>query len=337
MGLTQCAVGRMMDAESAMYNLTQTKLQKQGFDSVRALPGCQEFGGCRHEEMALYNPDQLLPTHIVHFRLSKSGSAVLAAQQLSTANLVKARDYTLECILRDLVDGTSGRDRDMDHPRISACKKLGDMARDDQRKATAKFLSNRNVLAQLTSCARSPNEALQFEALRAWWNFSFNDQSNQSLTMQTLGAGFLTSLLEVPNRSLQRRGIGLIWNLTQNDAGSRLVFAEAGAINKLGAILCEAQRDVMHSVSPPWGLLQLTLGALANLAMSCAERLRMNQDLVQAGQYLLALQLVAPLVVYEQSTRLLCNIISEGTVDAEWQANSYSYRSSAPRDGVEVA
>merc|ERR1712151_1182244 len=101
--LCQCAVGNAMIARTALHNMTHTKLQQQGFDSVRAQPGCQESGGCAFDEMALYSTDQLLPTHIVHFKLVKSGAGTLVAQQLSTTNRVEAHQHSLQDLLKDLL------------------------------------------------------------------------------------------------------------------------------------------------------------------------------------------------------------------------------------------
>jgi len=329
--LCQCAVGRVMDARTASYKLTRTKVNQLGFDSVRAVPGCQEEGGCASEELALYASEQALPTHIVYFKLSKSGLGNLVAQHGSRKNLAKAKNCSLEGVVNALTSMES------DSSRIACCKELGDVARDDQSKASLKFFTNPMIIKQVGICARSQNEALQFEALRAWFNFSFNNPANQNLAMQNLGANFLTSLLDAANPSLQLRAIGLIWNLTQHDAASRHIFTDAGATHKLERILSRTMQEVLTSMSPPWGLVQLTLGALANLAMTCAASLKVEGSLSEVGEDILAMQLVAPHAVQQQAMRLLCNIISEGNVDPEWQANSYSYRTSAPREHLEVA
>jgi len=320
-----------MTAQKAQYNLTQAKLHAKGFDSVRAAPGCQENGGCKFEELALYSPDQLLPTHIVHFRLAKSGAGSLVAQDIGDWDRVLASEYGEASFLKNLLGEAGACGSDMDESRIVACKKLGDVARDDQRNASNKFLGNRKLVAQMAYCARSANEALQFEALRAWWNFSFNDPDNQALAMQHLGASFLSALLDSPNESLRQRATGLIWNLTQHDESNRVIFAESGVIQKLGAALAKSRQQVRSASSAPWGILHLLLGALANLAMSCGEQLRANQAVVGAGQDLLAMR-IAPDVIQKQATRLICNIISGGEVSEEWQSNGYSYRTSAPRE-----
>jgi len=82
--------------------------------------------------------------------------------------------------------------------------------------------------------------------------------------------------------------------------------------------------------SSPWGALQLILGALANMAMTFSAQLK--TDLVlEAGQQLASL---GPDAVQQQAIRLLCNLISNGVVDYEWQINGYSERTSAPRDSA---
>jgi hypothetical protein len=334
--LCECAAGKAMDARSAQHHLTQSELREKGFDSVRALPGCQEEGGCMYEELALYGEDQIMPTHVVHFRLVKSGAASLVAQDVDIHERVEARDHSIEGLLVDLVGRPDSWGTDIDEPRIRACKLLGDIARDDQRKAIEKFLSNRKLVAQLVSSACSSNEALQFEALRVWWNLSFNDEACQSLAMHQLGVNFLTSLLQSPNMSLRLRASGLIWNLTQHSEDNRHVFREAGAIKHLGNALAQAEQTVKSAMSPPWGTVQLVLGALANLAMSCSDQLKQDVRLMQVGQNFLAMDLVAPPAVIHQATRLICNVISMGEVDAKWQRNGYSYRSSAPREATEV-
>lgn len=284
------------------------------------------------EELALYTTDQILPTHVVHFKLAKSGTGTLVAQQLYSEQSTAAHDRSLEEVIAELAMGEGAiEEYQIDDRRTRACKWLGDVARDDHRKASAKFLSNRKLAAQLGSCARSSNEALQFEALRAWWNFSFNDMDNQRQAMQSLGASLLTSLLDSPNQSLQLRAVGLIWNLGQHSEENRLVFAEAGALQRLGRGLVDAQRRAFASSSPPWGQLQLLLGALANLAMTCGDQLRNDPCVTEAASSLMEERVVPP-VVLQQATRLVCNTISHGDIDPEWQATGYCYRTSAPKD-----
>jgi hypothetical protein len=226
---------------------------------------------------------------------------------------------------------------DVDERRIKACKRLGDIARDDQHKAIKKFLTDRRLVSQLAVCARSQNEAVQFEALRAWWNFSFNDEGAQALTMQHLGVALLASLLENPNASLRLRATGLVWNLTQHNADSRQVFVEAGVLEKFGVALRSIVREVTSSASPPWGVAQLLFGALANIALTCGDSVRQHSGIVQAGELMVGMNLVTPCVVQQQVTRFVCNLISEGKVDSEWQQKGFTYRTSAPREMVEVA
>lgn len=334
--LTQCTLGKEMVRREAQHRLTQAELQMQGCDSVRALGGCQESGGCRFEEHALYNEDQVLPTHVVHFRLVKSGGASLVAQPLAVENRTQANDHSLDNLLHQLMLDTSTSADDMDERRIRACKTLGDIARDDQHKALSKFLSDRKLVAQLASCARSPNEALQFESLRAWWNFSFNDQGAQALTLQHLGVSFLSSLLDSPNASLRLRATGLIWNLTQHSVNSRQVFVEAGALAKLAVELHRVVGEVTSSASPSWGMAQLLFGALANIAITCGDDVRKHERIVRAGELMIGMNLVTPPVVQQQATRFVCNLISEGSVDPEWQQKGFSYRTSAPREFLDV-
>jgi len=242
----------------------------------------------------------------------------------------------LESLLNRLTADASASASEIDEMRINACKILGDVARDDQHKAIKKFLCNRKLASQLACCARSSNEALQFEALRTWWNMSFNDQGTQALAMEHLGVTLLTSLLESPNASLRQRAVGLIWNLTQHDDNSRRVFTERGVVQKLGAALHKEVREIISSASPPWGMAQLVSGALANIAMTSSGAMRSNTELLEAGQALVGMDSVAPEDVQQQATRMICNIISEGNVDKEWQANRYCYRSSAPKEIVAV-
>lgn len=148
--------------------------------------------------------------------------------------------------------------------------------------------------------------------------------------MQQLGVNLIISLLDCPNKSLRLRAMGLIWNLTQHDVKNRQVFAEAGAIQKLRCALFETVNVVS---SQPWGAFQLILGGLANFAMSFSAKLKQDEQLLLLGQYLTS---ECPEAVQQQAIRLLCNIISEGVVDAEWQKNNYVYRMSAPRDSSEV-
>jgi len=105
-------------------------------------------------------------------------------------------------------------------------------------------------------------------------------------------------------------------------------------VKKLGTALRREVRDITSSVSPPWGMAQLVSGALANIAMTCSGELKNNTELLDAAQALAGMNLVAPEDLVQQATRLICNIISEGTVDKEWQANHYCYRASAPREMV---
>jgi hypothetical protein len=274
---------------------------------------------------------------VVHFRLVKNGGAALVAQPLSLEDRVQAQDHSVEDLLRQFVPDTASFAGDVDARRIQACKTLGDIARDDQHKAISKFLCDRKLVSQLASCARSPNEALQFEALRAWWNFSFNDQNAQELTMQQLGVALLVSLLESPNASLRLRATGLIWNLTQHCSNSRQVFVEAGVLHKLGDALHRVIADVTSSASPPWGVVQLLFGALANIAVSCGDHVKKHEGIVHAGELMIGMNLVTPTIVQQQATRFVCNLISEGSVDPEWQEKGFSYRTSAPREMVEVA
>jgi len=336
--LCECAVGKEMSARQAQHGLTWSALQQRGFDTVRALAGCQEEGGCRFEEQCFYNKDQVLPTHVVHFRLVKNGGVALVAQPLSQANRVRVEDNSLEHLLFQLsATQVSSSVDDVEQSRIAACKLLGDIARDDQQKGISKFLSDRRLVAQLAACAQSPNEALQFEALRVWWNFSFNDPEVQSLTMQHLGVSLVASLLESPNASLQFRATGLIWNLTQHSVNARQVFVEAGAVQKLGLALRRTVPEVMSSASPSWGVLQLLFGALANICLTCGDSVKQHADIVRAGELLIGMDLVTPDIVQQQATRFVCNLISEGSVDPEWQKHGFSYRTSAPREAVVVA
>jgi hypothetical protein len=286
------------------------------------------MGGCKFEEYALYHQDQVMPTHVVHFRLVKTGVGTLVAQHISES-CVRVKDLSLDSLLNDLTvganDGQFGAQ--IDTSRIKACKQLGDVARDDQEAATAAILSNRRLVALLTGCARSPNEALQFEALRAWWNFSYNDVRNQALALQQLGVYLLVSLLESPNKSIRLRSVGLIWNLTQHEDSCRKVFAEAGVIAKILNLLAESMSSL---ASCPWGALQLLLGALANLAMTFSAELK-TEAVMEAGQQLASL---GPEAVQQQAIRLLCNLISDGVVDYEWQVNGYVNKTSAPRDSA---
>jgi len=325
-----------MTSRQAQHGLSWAELQRQGYDSVRALAGCQESGGCRFEELALYHEDQVLPTHVVHFRLVKSGGSSLVAQALSVESRVQAQDHSLDSLLNQLVPDTSMSAGDLDERRIHACKTLGDIARDDQHKAISKFLNDRRLIAQLASCARSPNEALQFEALRAWWNFSFNDEKVQELAMQHLGVALISSLLESPNSSLRLRATGLIWNLTQHSKNSRQVFVEAGALEKLGVSLEHVIKEVTSSTSPPWGVVQLLFGALANIVVSCGTEVRQHSKIVWAGELTIGMNLITPPAVQQQATRFVCNLISEGKVDSEWQEQGFSYRTSAPREALET-
>jgi len=335
--LCQCVVGSEMTARQAQHGLTWAQLQRQGFDSVRALAGCQENGGCRFEEQALYHSDQVLPTHVVHFRLVKACGSALVSQPLSVESRVKAQNHSIDDLLSLFASDASTSAGDVDERRIRACKTLGDIARDDQHKAISKFLSDRRLVSQLSLCARSQNEALQFEALRAWWNFSFNDQSAQALTIQHLGVALLASLLSSPNASLRLRATGLVWNLTQHSTDAREAFVEAGVLQKLGDALHAVVREVTTSVSPPWGVAQLIFGALANIALTCGEDVKKHEAIVQAGELMIGMNLVTPTIVQQQATRFVCNLISEGSVDSEWQEKGFSYRTSAPREMVEVA
>jgi len=97
--LCECALGKEKGMRQAQHGLTWSSLQSEGFDSVRALAGCQENGGCRFEEQALYHADQVLPTHIVHFRLVKSSGGALVSQPLSTENRTLAQDLSLHDLL----------------------------------------------------------------------------------------------------------------------------------------------------------------------------------------------------------------------------------------------
>jgi hypothetical protein len=327
--LCQCALGKCKRVTAAEHNLTQASIRRQGFDSVRAVSGCEQMGGCKYEEYGLYHQDQVMPTHVVHFRLVKTGVGTLVAQHISES-CVQVKDLSLDGLLNDL--GAKEENHfaaQIDTRRIGACKKLGDVARDDQDAATAAFLSNRKLVALLTGCARSSNEALQFEALRAWWNFSYNDMRNQALALQQLGVYLLVSLLDSPNKSIRLRSLGLIWNLTQHEDSCRKVFAEAGVIAKILKLLAESMSNLN---SHPWGALQLMLGALANLAMTFSAELKTNAVL-DAGQQLASL---GPEAVQQQAIRLLCNLISDGVVDYEWQINGYSNKTSAPRDSAEL-
>jgi hypothetical protein len=269
---------------------------------------------------------------VVHFRIVKSGVGNLVAQSLTIANRAQAQDHTLESLVEGLQGDSSDNVVSIEDRRTLTCKTLGDLARDDQQKAIKKFLSNRRLLNLLAQCAKSSNEALQFEALRVWWNFSFNDSSVQALAMEHLGATLLSSLLNSPNESLRLRAIGLIWNVTQNDSNSRIVLTEAGAVGRLSHLLSIALREVTSSRSPPWGLVQLICGALANLAVSCSSQLRRDRALVRSGELLVWMD--CPDVVQQQALRLVCNLISGGEVDEQWRKCGYSSRSSAPREGT---
>lgn len=319
--LCQCALGNAKSVKTAEKNLTQATLLRQGYDSVKATAGCEQMGGCKFEEHALYHQDQVLPTHVVHFRLVKSGVGTLVAQHISESR-VRATDLSLESLLGDLGAENGAC-------RIKACKLLGDVARDDQEAATAVFMSNRKIVALLTSCARSSNETLQFEALRAWWNFSYNDITNQVLALQQLGVYPLVSLLDSPNMSIRLRALGLIWNLTHHKASNRQAFAEAGVILKVSTLLSQ---NMGRLASGPWGAIHLILGVLANMAMTFSAELK-NEVVLQAGQQLASL---GPEAVQQQAIRLLCNLISDGVVDYEWQIKGYSDRTSAPKDSAEM-
>lgn len=334
--LCQCVLGKEMECRQAQHGLTWAKLQSQGFDSVKALPDCQESGGCRFEENALYHVEQVLPTHVVYFRLVKTGGASLVAQTLSVDNRCSVQDYSVDNLLEQLACDTSANVGAADERRIQACKKLGDVARDDQHKAIQKFFGSRKLVAHLASCAKSSNEALQFEALRAWFNFSFNDQAAQGIAMQNLGVAFLCSLLHNPNESLRLRATGLVWNLTQHCQNSRQGFVEAGALQMLGGVLDNAIVQVTSSTSPPWGVVQLLFGALANIALTCGDAVRKHERIVRAGELMIGMDLITPPLVQQQSTRFVCNLISEGNVDNEWQQKGFSYRTSAPRELLEV-
>jgi hypothetical protein len=335
--LCRCALGKQMVAKEAQHSLTWAQLQAQGYDSVNALGGCQENGGCRFAENALYHTDQVLPTHVVNFRLVKTGGDSLVAQHLPLERRTMAAEHSLDSLLAQLVSNGSGSVSEIDERRISACKLLGDIGRDDQQKAVSKFLSDRKLISLLASCAKSPNEALQFEALRAWWNFSFNDQKVQALTMQQLGAAMLASLLDSPNASLRLRATGLIWNLTQHCMNSRQVFSGAGVLDKLETTLSRVIEEVVSSATPPWGVLQLLFGALANIALTCGGDVKKHEQIVYAGELVIGMDLITPAIVQQQVTRFVCNLICEGSVDPEWQEKGFSYRTSAPRDAIGVA
>merc|ERR1719265_2789413 len=135
------------------------------------------------------------------------------------------------------------------------------------------------------------------------------------------------SLLDSPNKSIRLRGLGLIWNLTQHKQNSRKVFADAGIIERLRSLLTENMQNI---ASRPWGALQLVLGILANLAMTFSSKLK-DDLILNSGQQLASL---GPEAVQQQAIRLLCNLISDGVVDYEWQINGYSDRTSAPRDSA---
>lgn len=321
----------------AQHGLTWSSLQSEGFDSVRAVAGCQENGGCRFEEQALYHADQVLPTHIVHFRLVRSSGGALVSQPLSTENRTLAQDLSLDELLLALSVCHDGAQAETDSRRIKACKTLGDVARDDQHKAIKKFLSDRRLVSLLGGCARSVNEALQFEALRAWFNFSFNDSATQEMTLQQLGVSLLSVLLDSPNASLRMRATGLVWNLTQHDVKSRQLFVDAGMLQKLGAALEGVAKEVVSSVTPPWGVVQLLFGALANIALTCGDNVRNHANVVQTGELFVGMDLITPPVVQQQVTRFVCNLISDGNIDPEWQEKGFTYRTSAPREMVEVA
>merc|ERR1711959_118602 len=118
--------------------------------------------------------------------------------------------------------------------------------------------------------------------------------------------------------------------------GSRQVFVEAGVLDKLGFALGGILEEVMRSASPPWGVVQLLFGALANIALTCGEAVRRHERLVRAGELMIGMDLITPPLVQQQSTRFVCNLISEGNVDNEWQQKGFSYRTSAPREFLEV-
>jgi hypothetical protein len=248
-----------------------------------------------------------------------------------------AQDFAVNSLIQQLASDPSASAGEVEERRVQACKTLGDIARDDQHKALSKFFSERKLLVQLAACARSSNETLQFEALRVWWNLSFNDQKAQTVTMEHLGVKLLASLLGTPNASLQLRAIGLIWNLTQHSIDARRVFVEAGVLQMLGTTLHRTVTEVTSSASPAWGVLQLLFGALANLALTCSDRVKKHNAIVQAGELMVGMDLVTPPIVQQQATRFVCNLISDGSVDHQWQENGYSYRTSAPREAIEVA
>jgi len=114
------------------------------------------------------------------------------------------------------------------------------------------------------------------------------------------------------------------------------VFVEAGALQKLGIALHRVVREIASSASPPWGVAQLLLGALANIALTCGDHVKQHERIVQAGELMVGMDLVTPPTVQQQATRFICNLISEGTVDPEWQEKGFSYRTSAPREVLEA-
>lgn len=97
-----------------------------------------------------------------------------------------------------------------------------------------------------------------------------------------------------------------------------------------------AINQVTSSTSPPWGVVQLLFGALANIALTCGDAVRKHERIVRAGELMIGMDLITPPLVQQQSTRFVCNLISEGNVDNEWQQKGFSYRTSAPRELLEV-
>jgi len=331
----RCALGKEKVSRQADHTYTYRKLHEQGYDSVRALPNSQEEGGCHLEEHALYDKSQVLPTHVVRFRLVKSGGTDLVGQQIASDALVRADDYSVTTLL-EMFKKQTHVDASLDDGQIRACRILADLGRDDQYKTVSKILSDPRIVKHLEVCAVSTNEALAFEALRAWWNLSFNNSDVQVIALASLGVFHLTKLLSCPNACLRWRAVGLIWNLTQHSESCRQGFVSAGAVEKLGACVVQALEAVFSSSSPQWGPLQLLLGALANIAMTSSDEVRKQESLTAASETIMGMHLITPEPVGVQATRLICNLISRGDVDPQWQELGYRYRSSAPRESEQL-
>jgi len=323
--VVDCALGKTQEARKAEYNLTEAKMKEKGFDSVTALAGCQGEGGCRFEEYALYHPDQVLPTHLVHFKIVKTGGGAIQAQRVAdTGDRVEAKSRTL----RDILDQFSVEDAtpsQIDEKRIAVCAWLGSVARDDQEKATRAFLSDDRLVRHLAVCARTSNEALQFMALRAWGNFCYGHEQNQTLAMENLGIHLILFLLENPNPGIRIRAVGIIWTLTHRSPQNRMALLGGGVVPKLAGMLEAAIKPERK----PWNVLRLLFGALANLSVGGGDEfpwelmfgaaLRFGDEEEEKD---------APTKVREQAIRLVCNRVNNGVVPVDWARNGFTALSS---------